>query len=108
MVGNQTYVGIDLNLQFPAGWEQAREIKYSQGFTSPSPRDFVGFGALIEPEALAMYNFTLQHNFRLVISYHTQGQEIYWNFQNINPPRGLQIANRFALASRIFDRKRSI
>ena len=34
--------GVDLNLQFPAGWEQAKEIKYSQGFTSPAPRDFVG------------------------------------------------------------------
>ena len=27
--------GVDLNLQFPAGWEQAKEIKYSQGFTRP-------------------------------------------------------------------------
>lgn len=35
--------GVDLNLQFPAGWEQAREIKFSQGFTSSAPRDFVGF-----------------------------------------------------------------
>lgn len=25
--------GVDLNLQFPAGWENAKEIKYSQGFT---------------------------------------------------------------------------
>lgn len=25
--------GIDLNLQFPAGWAQAKEIKYAQGFT---------------------------------------------------------------------------
>ena len=89
-------------MQFPAGWEQAREIKYAQGFTSPAPRDFVGFGSLIEPESLALYNFTLQHDFRLVICYHTQGEEIYWNFQNINPPRGLQIANSFAIASRIF------
>ena len=35
--------GIDLNLQFPAGWEQAKQIKFSQGFTSPAPRDFVGY-----------------------------------------------------------------
>lgn len=35
--------GVDLNLQFPAGWEKAKEIKFSQGFTSPSPRDFVGY-----------------------------------------------------------------
>ena len=91
--------GVDLNLQFPAGWEQAKEIKYSQGFTSPAPRDFVGYGPLTEPESLAIYNFTLSHNFRLVISYHTQGQEIYWNFQNINPPRGFAIGTRFANAS---------
>lgn len=91
--------GVDLNLQFPAGWEQAKEIKYSQGFTSPSPRDFVGYGPLTEPESLAIYNFTLSHNFRLIIAYHTQGQEIYWNFQNINPPRGLEIANRFSTVS---------
>ena len=35
--------GVDLNLQFPAGWDQARQIKFSQGFTTPAPRDFVGF-----------------------------------------------------------------
>ena len=34
--------GVDLNLQFPAGWEQARQIKFAQGFTSHAPRDFVG------------------------------------------------------------------
>lgn len=41
----------------------------------------------------------MSHNFSLVIAYHTQGKEIYWNFQNINPPRGLEIANRFASVS---------
>ena len=84
---------------FLLGWDDAKRIKYEQGFISPAPRDFVGFGPLIAPEALAIYNFTLAHNFSLAISYHTQGQEIYWNFQNINPPRGLQIANQFAEAS---------
>ena len=90
---------MDLNLQFPAGWKQARQIKYSQGFTSPAPRDFVGYGPLTEPESLAIYNFTLSHNFSLITAYHTQGKEIYWNFQNINPPRGLDIANQFATVS---------
>lgn len=59
----------------------------------------MGYGPLTEPESLAIYNFTLSHNFRLVIAYHTQGQEIYWNFQNINPPRGLEIARSFSNAS---------
>ena len=91
--------GVDLNLQFPAGWANAREIKYSQGFTSPAPRDFVGYGPLTEPEALAVYNFTLIHNFRLILAYHSQGEVIYWQFQNYNPPRALYIGNQFSLVS---------
>lgn len=90
---------MDLNLQFPASWEVAKEIKYAQGFNRPAPRDFVGFGPLTEPEVLAIYNFTLSHNFSLIIAYHTQGQEIYWNFQNINPPRGYEIGTHFANSS---------
>lgn len=86
-------------MQFPAGWENAKEIKYAQGFNKPAPRDFVGYGSLTEPEALAIYNFTLSHDFKLTISYHTQGQEIYWNFQNINPPNGYEIGRKFANAS---------
>ncbi|MCF0125119.1 MAG: hypothetical protein HUJ68_05080, partial [Clostridia bacterium] len=35
--------GVDLNLQFPANWEMAKKIKYSQGFSKPAPRDFPGY-----------------------------------------------------------------
>ena len=99
MVGKQIYVGVDLNLQFPAGWEQARQIKYSQGFTSPAPRDFVGYGPLTEPEALAIYTFTLEHNFRLVITFHTQGEVIFWQFQDYTPPESLFIGQQFSNVS---------
>ena len=88
--------GVDLNLQFPAGWEQAKKIKYAQGFNRPAPRDFVGYGPLTEPEALSIYNFTINHNFDFIIAYHTQGKEIYWNFQDINPPNGYEIGQQFA------------
>ncbi len=91
--------GVDLNLQFPAGWNQAKEIKYSQGFNKPAPRDYVGDGPLVAREALAIYNFTLKHNFRLVIAYHTQGKEIYWTFQNYNPPMAQFIGQQFSRVS---------
>lgn len=91
--------GVDLNLQFPAGWEQAKEIKYSQGFTGPAPRDFVGSGPLVAKESLNLYNFTLANNFNLVIAYHTQGKEIYWQFQDYTPSISRQIADRFAVLS---------
>lgn len=91
--------GVDLNLQFPAGWESSRQIKYAQGFDKPAPRDFVGYGPLTEPEALAIYNFTLQHNFRLILAYHSQGEVIYWQFQNYNPPGALFIGRQFSSVS---------
>ena len=91
--------GVDLNLQFPAGWEQAREIKFSQGFNRPAPRDFVGFGPLTEPESLAIYNFTLEHNFQLILAYHSQGEVIFWQFQNFNPPNARIIGELFEKAS---------
>lgn len=56
-------------------------------------------GPLTEPESLSIYNFTLIHDFRLIISFHTQGKEIYWNFQNINPPQGYEIGEKFAESS---------
>ena len=31
-------------------------------------------------------NCELFNDFKLVLAYHTQGQEIYWQFQNFNPP----------------------
>lgn len=91
--------GVDLNLQFPAGWENAKEIKYAQGFNRPAPRDFVGYGPLTAPESVALYNFTLRHNFSLMITYHTQGRVIYYQYQDQTPPRSKEIANEFAKIS---------
>lgn len=91
--------GVDLNLQFPANWYQARQIKYEQGYTSPAPRDFVGFSPLTEPEALAVYNFTLSHNFQLILAYHTQGEVIYWKYLNYLPETSYDIGTQFSQSS---------
>lgn len=91
--------GVDLNLQFPAGWEQAKEIKFSQGYTMPAPKNYVGTTPISEPESRAIYDFTLKNNFKLVIAYHTQGKEIYWNFQNLAPESAKIIGEKFAKAS---------
>lgn len=91
--------GVDLNLQFPAGWDQAREIKFAQGFNKPAPRDFVGFAPLSVPESIALYNFTLSHNFNKILAYHTQGKVIYWQYQNFTPVESLPIVNEFSRVS---------
>jgi len=89
-------LGIDLNLQFPAGWDTARQIKFAQGYTRSGPRDFVGVGPLTEPEAISMYNFTREHNFSLILAYHTQGRVIYWKYLNYNPPQAEVIGRRLS------------
>ena len=48
---------------------------------------------------MALYNFTLFHNFRLIIAYHTQGEEIYWQFQNYATQEAKDIGNLFASIS---------
>lgn len=91
--------GIDLNLQYPAGWEQARENKFALGITSPAPGDFVGTAPLTAPESRAMYDFTLSFDPALILAYHTQGEVIYWRFLDYEPAGSRQIAQAFSNAS---------
>ena len=91
--------GVDLNLQFPAGWENAREIKFAQGYTSPAPRDFVGEAPLSAVESINMYHFTTAHDFQLILAYHTQGEVIYWKYLDYEPERSRRIAEYFGKVS---------
>ena len=90
---------MDLNLQYPAGWEQAREIKFSQGITSPAPADYVGSAVLSAPEAVAMYDYTLALDPALILAYHTQGRVIYWKYLDMEPPNARNIAGTFSAVS---------
>lgn len=91
--------GVDLNLQYPAGWEEARRIKFAEGYTKPGPRDYVGFAPLVAPESRAVYLYTLRHQFALTLSYHTQGKVIYWKYADFDPPRSEEIGRELARLS---------
>ncbi|MDE5817927.1 MAG: LysM peptidoglycan-binding domain-containing protein [Lachnospiraceae bacterium] len=91
--------GVDLNLQFPAGWGEAQRVKYAQGYTTPAPRDYVGQAPLVAPESAAVYNFTLEHRFLLILAYHTQGEVIFWKYQDYEPARSYEIAQYFGAVS---------
>ncbi len=91
--------GVDLNLNYPAGWEQARELKYALGFTGPAPRDFVGRAPLDQPESAAMARLTRTVDPRLTLSYHTQGEVIYWKYLDLEPVGARHIGEQFARLS---------
>ncbi|WP_010491546.1 M14 family zinc carboxypeptidase [Paenibacillus elgii] len=88
--------GVDLNDQFPAHWEAERDRREVPG---PGPRDYAGPAPLSEPEAQAMEAFTRGHSFHLVMAFHTQGREIYWNYRGLEPPEAEEAARRLAKVS---------
>ncbi len=91
--------GVDLNLQFPAGWENARKIKYEQGYQSPAPRDYVGTAPLTAPESRSIYEYTRRNDFELILAYHTQGEVIYWKYLDYEPQDSYRIARYFGEVS---------
>lgn len=91
--------GVDLNLQYPAGWLQAREIKFSQGFTRPGPRDYVGRAPLDQIESRAMAGYTEFLEPDAVIAFHSQGKVIYWQFEDIDVPSARALGEAMATIS---------
>jgi len=92
--------GVDLNSNYPAGWELAKAHKFARGYTSPGPRDYVGPHPLCEPESMAMAAFTKFTDPTLTISLHTQGEEIYWRYKDFMPPGAAKLAKRLSHVSR--------
>ena len=92
-------MGVDLNLQYPAGWLQAREIKFSQGYTLPGPRDYVGRAPLTQRESRALAEYTEEIDPRVVLALHSQGQVIYWQFKDYDVPGARELGEEFARVS---------
>lgn len=92
-------LGVDLNLQYPAGWLMAREIKFAAGYTRPGPRDYVGRAPLSQRESKALAEYTRQVDPQLVLAYHTQGKAIYWQFRDCQVSGAQALAREFARVS---------
>lgn len=91
--------GVDLNLNYPARWETARQIKRALGVDGPAPRDYPGAQPLDQPETAALAAYTCCIRPDLVLAYHTQGGEIYHTFASVQLPQADALAQAFARAS---------
>ncbi|HWP80450.1 MAG TPA: M14 family metallopeptidase [Candidatus Acidoferrum sp.] len=91
--------GVDLNHNYDAAWEESKEAEAALGIEGPGPTRYSGPSPLSEPETQAVADFTRRHNFRLVMAYHSQGEVIYWDFENLAPPEALAIGEEFARES---------
>ena len=67
--------GVDLNRNFDALWDS-----YADPAGHPSSDHYKGTAPGCEIESAALIQLTLQQQFTRTISYHTQGDVIYWYF----------------------------
>ncbi|PET77017.1 hypothetical protein CN514_01675 [Bacillus sp. AFS001701] len=84
--------GVDLNRQYPAGWNTISGNK-----SKPGPDNYKGTKALSEPEAKALYDFTNKHSFKNTVAYHSSGNIIFWHYNQ----SGTQMARDKAIATKL-------
>ncbi|MEE6451441.1 M14 family metallocarboxypeptidase [Gottfriedia acidiceleris] len=84
--------GVDLNRQYPAGWNTISGNK-----SKPGPDNYKGTKALSEPEAKALYDFTNKHSFKNTVAYHSSGNIIFWHYNQT----GTQMARDKAIATKL-------
>lgn len=69
--------GIDLNRQYPAGWEALND-----GPKLPTYQFYKGQEPLKAEEVVALSNFVKDIKPLIAVSYHSAGREIFWNYKN--------------------------
>jgi g-D-glutamyl-meso-diaminopimelate peptidase len=91
--------GVDLNHNYDASWELSKEAESIYEIAGPGPTRYSGEYPESEPESRAVAKFTREHDFRLVLAYHSQGEEIYWTYSDILLPKAKVISKIFASVS---------
>lgn len=91
--------GVDLNLNYPAGFAQAVQIKRALGFDRPAPCNWPGRTPLDQRETAALAALTEKLSPHCTVALHTQGQEIYWRYGDYADPAAQALGEQMADAS---------
>ena len=91
--------GVDLNHNYDADWQALHELEIKNGIDGPRATRFGGPHPQSEPETKALVDFCQKNNFEIATAFHSQGEEIYWNYGPNTPKVSETIANILALAS---------
>jgi hypothetical protein len=76
-----TGTGVDLNRNYPFGWDSA-----CSGSTSPGSNTYKGPSAASEPESQTMLAWSNDRHFAKVIDYHSSGREVLWSYDCLTHP----------------------
>lgn len=76
-------LGVDINRNFPSGWEAINDR------TKPSSQGYRGSAPFSSAEARALRDYTLKYSFDATISYHSSGSVIYYEYGDREPVNNL-------------------
>ncbi len=84
--------GVDLNHNFDAGWEILRAMEIESNITGPAPTRYGGLHPHSEPETRAAAQLITAFHPRRLYAFHSQGEEIFWEYNDIPVPQAEPIA----------------
>lgn len=79
--------GVDINHNFNADWYSLRDFESKNGIDKPAPRRFGGFFPESEPETKAVTRLCRNVPFDMLFSFHSQGEEIYYEYGKNTPKK---------------------
>lgn len=91
--------GVDINHNFNAGWEDLHRREKKMGIIGPGKTRYGGICPESEPETLAITKLCRESDFEYAFAFHSQGEEIYWDYGKKTPVESLKIANILAQLS---------
>lgn len=80
--------GVDINHNYDAKWKMVME--------KPSPSKYGGEMAESEPETRAVVEFVRKMDFDMLLAFHSQGREIYYDFDGMEGERSREMADKMA------------
>ena len=91
--------GVDLNRNYYAGWQMYKSLEPKLGILGPSAEGYSGPHPESEFETQAMTSFTRLVNPLIVLAFHAQGEEIYWDYNGMAQAESEAIAKTFSEVS---------
>ncbi len=88
--------GVDLNHNFDAGWDILKQMELSEGFTQPGATRYGGRAPHSEPEVRAIVKATMAFSPKMVVAFHSQGEEIFYNYGDRTPAVSAFIATEIS------------
>lgn len=91
--------GVDLNHNFDAGFNELKKLEIKSGILSPSPRRYGGEYPFSEPETKALASLCRLFDLQVAYAFHSQGEEIFYQYGKNTPPRSRLMAELLSQSS---------